>query len=501
MRVSLSLSQMPRPFALLVKEAARVAEAQKRSLYLVGGWIRDFLLGRESWDLDFAVTGDPFPFIKAVAERVGGYPLTLHIGPPLGRIIRWEEAPEEAQADFVSLYQNDIKADLRQRDYTCNALAVDALELTGQGEAPILDPLGGIEAITKREIVLTQKRMLQDDPVRILRAFRLGATLNFTITPQTLSALSEAAPLLLMAPDDRIGWEWSWILQQRGAKRQLLMMDETGVLGILIPQIQRLKEVPAGGYHHLDGFRHTIEAVGMVERVLTAETEDPRLNELLSKIRGTFDERMGYRRTGVWVLKFATLLHDIAKPETMTRDEDGTLHFYGHEKLGAKVAEGVCHRFRLSRRERDLVVTLVRNHMRPVWLSGARDLTERALRRFWRELGDKEGLYCIALSAADLMATRGSDMTPEQRQRHYTVLCRLLETYFALKELRKHPRLVTGHEIMERYGIPPCPLVGKALQSVEEAFLDGRIRTREEAWKLLDEMMERRKGERERGEP
>jgi putative nucleotidyltransferase with HDIG domain len=269
----------------------------------------------------------------------------------------------------------------------------------------------------------------------------------------------------------------------------LALMDETGVLTFLLPELMPLKEVPAAGYHHLDGFCHTLEAVRQTERVLRGETEDDEFNALLSQVRDTFNERFGYRRTGVWVVKFATLLHDIGKPETMTVGDDGSVHFYGHEKVGAEKAEAICQRLRLSRREKGIVVSLVRYHMRPVSLAGARHLTERALRRFWRDLGDLAGIYCVALSAADLMATQGAAMTDEHRQRHYFVLRRLLETHFALQEMRQRPRLVTGHEIMERYGIGPSPLVGRALRLVEEAILDGRVQTKDEAWRLLDEVM------------
>jgi putative nucleotidyltransferase with HDIG domain len=283
--------------------------------------------------------------------------------------------------------------------------------------------------------------------------------------------------------------ELAWTLQTPQAAEMLALMDETGVLTFLLPELMPLKEVPAAGYHHLDGFCHTLEAVRQIERVLRAETEDEGLNTLLLRVRDAFNERFGYRRTGVWIVKLATLLHDIGKPETMTVGDDGSVHFYGHEKVGAEKAEAICQRLRLSRREKGIVVSLVRYHMRPVSLAGARRLTERALRRFWRDLGDLAGIYCVALSAADLMATQGAAMTDEHRQRHYFVLRRLLETHFALQEMRQRPRLVTGHEVMERYGIGPSPLVGRALRLVEEAILDGRVQTKDEAWRLLDEAM------------
>jgi putative nucleotidyltransferase with HDIG domain len=499
----LRLDQMPEPLAQLVKAAATLANQHRLRLYLVGGWLRDFvatgdwrlatgiqslIANRQSLDIDFAVSSDPLPFVEQLAKRVGGRVVRLHDDLPTVRLARWLEDNPDAVADFTAL-QGDLESDLRRRDFTCNALAVDAVELTQHGEAIILDPLGGLQHIAQRVLVLTHKRALQDDPVRILRTFRFAATLGFAIAPETKVALTEAAPLLLNAAPERLTMELAWTLQTPQAAEMLALMDETGVLTFLLPELMPLKEVPAAGYHHLDGFCHTLEAVRQTERVLRGETEDDEFNALLSQVRDTFNERFGYRRTGVWVVKFATLLHDIGKPETMTVGDDGSVHFYGHEKVGAEKAEAICQRLRLSRREKGIVVSLVRYHMRPVSLAGARHLTERALRRFWRDLGDLAGIYCVALSAADLMATRGAAMTDEHRQRHYFVLRRLLETHFALQEMRQRPRLVTGHEIMERYGIGPSPLVGQALRLVEEAILDGRVQTKDEAWRLLDEVM------------
>lgn len=480
-----SLKDMPSSLAELVRHAGALAKVQRRSLYIVGGWLRDFVLGRESLDLDFSVEGDPILFAEDVAERIGGRAVPLHDEPPTGRVVRWGDETLDVTADFTAL-RGDIRSDLRQRDYTCNALAVDAIELAQKGEAPILDPLGGLSHIAERKLILPSKRVLQDDPVRILRAFRFAATLGFSISLETMEALSKAAPLLLTAVPERISLELAWTLEEQNAKRQLALMDETGVLTILMPELQKLKEVPAAGYHHLNGFQHTLEAVGMTEKVMAADTEDEKLSELFRRVSDVFAMRFGYRRTGRWVLKFATLLHDIAKPQTMTVNSDGDICFYKHEKIGSEMAAQICERLRLSRRESEFIVALVRNHMRPVWLSGVRHLTERALRKFWNDLNDLAGIYCVALSVADLMATKGTDMTAEHRQRHYIVLRRLLETHFVLKELRERPKLLTGHEIMERYNLPSSPLIGKALKFVEEAFLDGQVQTKEEAWALLD---------------
>ncbi len=485
----ISLERMPKALVTIVRAAAEIAQGRRYQLYLVGGFVRDFLLGRESWDLDFAVKADPILFGEEVAKKLGARFVPLNFDPPTGRIVRWDEETPDATADFTELKSN-LREDASQRDFTCNALFVDVVELAQKGSAPILDPLGGLAHLSTRLLVLPNRRVLRDDPIRVLRAFRFAATLNFKLAPETKEAITVSAPLLLNTAPERVLMEWAWILQTPHAHEQLVCMDELGVLTILLPELVKLKEVPAAGYHHLDGFNHTLETVKMAEKAMAGETEDEGLNELLRRVQDVFQVRFGYKRYGTWVVKFAALLHDIAKPKTMTVDEEGDLHFYGHEKVGANMAEQICDRFKLSRREKETVITLVRSHMRPVGLAGARQLTERALRRFWRDLGDLAGIYCVALSAADLMATRGPEMTQEQRERHYNVLRRLMETYFAIKEMKERIRLITGDEIMERYKIKPSPLVGRALRLIEDAVLDGRVSTKDEAWALLDATMQ-----------
>ena len=495
--MQLALTQLPEDLRLVTQTAATVAQEQRARLYLVGGWVRDFVSRNaghgardegQGTEADFAVAADPMAFASRVAERIGGRVVRLHDDPPTVRLVRWKNAAAQSAADFTAL-QGDLDDDLRRRDFTCNALAVDVVTLVQDGVAPIIDPLNGLAHLAQRQLVLTSKRALKDDPVRILRAFRFAATLGLHITEETQAALAENAPLLLNAAPERIAAEFAWTLQAPDAGTHLLAMDATGVLTFLLPELMPLKKVPAAGYHHLDGFHHTVQAVQMAERAIAAETEDDALNDLLKQVQPAFQVPFGYRRTGVWVVKFATLLHDIGKPHTMTVGADGAIHFYGHERVGAEIAEHICHRWRLSRRETETVTALVRWHMRPVYLAGARELTERALRRFWRALGDVVGIYCVVLSAADLMATRGLAMTPEHRQRHYLTLRRLLETHCALKAARQRPRIVTGHDIMTRYNLPPSPLVGRALQAVEEAVLDGRVRTKEDAWRLLDSLV------------
>ncbi|MCS7223246.1 MAG: HD domain-containing protein [Armatimonadetes bacterium] len=488
------LSDFPEPLINVLRATAHWAVSSQRVAYLVGGWLRDHLLGVKSWELDLVCLGDPADLGRALQSQLKGRLLLLHQEPAHYRFLGWIGAPKDAHVDLSEMV-GSLTDDLARRDFTVNAMAVDIPLLVQKGVAPLFDPFGGIRDLGHRALRLTHQDVLLEDPIRNLRAFRFWATANLKPTGGTLEAIAKHSSLLSRTAPERVLFELSLIFQSETEIGLLMEMKRTGIFRAIVPELDALQEVPGIGYHHLNGLDHTLLAVAMVDLVRRGQTEDPDFNRLLLPCLPRFDEEGPGRRKWLWIVKMATLLHDVGKPATMTYDEQGRIHFYGHEKVGAQISQHICQRLRLSRKETDCLVRLVRHHMRPAQLAGRLPASRRALQRIWRELGEEDGLRLIVLSAADLMATRGPEMTQERRGRHYQILKALLEELAVLKELALRPRLITGYEVMERYGIRPGPLVGRALRLVEEAFLEGRIRDREEAFALLDQAM------RQFGEP
>ncbi len=484
---------LPEYHQKVIAIAGKRAKEEHRPVYLIGGWLRDFLMGRgRGKECDLVFGGDPASLAGYLQRCLGGRIVRLHSEPVTVRLVGWQGAPEGAQLD-VSQLGASLEKDLYRRDFTVNALTADLIVLLERGSAPIIDFLGGLDHLRRRELVLISPEALKDDPIRCLRAFRFWATHHLTPSQQTLHHISRHAGRLKREAAERIVLDLSYIFQSATPFPLLKALKETEVLTAVVPELDDLKFVPAIGYHHLNGIDHTLCAVAMTDRVLAGDTDDRELNRLLVQHRISFDDEIAGGRKRVWTLKMATLLHDIGKPATMQWESDGSVHFYGHEITGSEMTDQICRRLKLARKETETLVKLVRHHMRPAQLAGVQSLTVKALRRIWRDLGDQDGLALVFLSAADLMATRGPAMTEDQRRHHYEVLKRLLLELEVIREMQRRPRLISGHDVMERYRIGPGPLVGEALRQVEEAALEGRVETREEAFQFLDEIM-RRKG-------
>ncbi|MFA4015430.1 MAG: hypothetical protein RUDDFDWM_000513 [Candidatus Fervidibacterota bacterium] len=508
-KLEVVLPKLPEEHWHAIKCALLVAEKEGVCAYLVGGFVRDALMGLISNDVDMAVDGDPFGYAQALSNALSGRLIRMHEEPKVARVVIRADGERLLHFDITGI-EGSLEKDLMNRDFTINAFAIPLSSLRCEGDKVIAElqlpeRSSGYEDFKNGIIRMhagIEEELIRQDPVRMLRAFRFAATLKFDIAPQTLNSIKEHSWLLKKCLDERrCSWErvrdeFAFSLQSDCGSKMLTAMDEVGLLNIIIPELEDLKNVPAQGYHHLDGFRHSVEAVRFVEMMVDGiswleeelrEVGIPLYEELRKHIE-RFMHPFVERRTGMFALKMATLLHDIGKPLTMRCDEDGDLHFFGHEVAGAEIAERICERLKLSKREKHLIAQSIRMHMRPLSLAKAKALTNRGLRRFW--IGNEEiGLVVVIVSFADLLATRGPDMTLEQMIDHMRLLLTLMQTYNQIKMLNAQPKLLSGNDVMERYGLPQGPIIGKALQIVTEAQLKGEVKTKEEAFALLDKVI------------
>ncbi|MFA4043989.1 MAG: hypothetical protein HZRFUVUK_000771 [Candidatus Fervidibacterota bacterium] len=508
-KLEVVLPKLPDEHWHAIRCAMQVAEREGVCAYLVGGFVRDALLGLISNDIDTAVDGDPFDYAQALSDALSGKFVRMHEEPKVARVVIRTDGGKLLHFDITGI-EGSLERDLMNRDFTINAFAIPLSSLRCEGDRVIAElrfpeKSSCYEDLRNGIIRMhagAEGELIRQDPVRMLRAFRFAATLKFEIAPQTLASIREHSCLLRKCLEEgRCSWErvrdeFAFSLQSDCGSKMLTAMDEVGLLSAILPELEDLKNVPAQGYHHLDGFRHSVEAVRFVEMLTEGISwleEELRefgvpLHEELRKHIESFMHPFVERRTGMFVLKMATLLHDIGKPLTMRCDEDGDLHFFGHETAGAEIAERICERLKLSKREKHLIVQAIRMHMRPLSLAKAKSLTNRALRRFWMD-NEEVGLVVVIVSFADLLATRGPDMTLEQMIDHMRLLLTLMQTYNQIKMLSAQPKLLSGDDVMERYGLPQGPIVGKALRIVTEAQLKGEIKTKEEAFALLDRVI------------
>jgi poly(A) polymerase len=407
--------------------------------YLAGGCVRDLLLGREPADYDIATSATPEQ-IQAL------FPKTIPVGAAFGVVRVAAEDGEYEVATFrtegpyldgrhpSSVRYATAQEDVLRRDFTINGLLYDP------ETAAILDWVGGradLEAKIIRTIGDPAARF-QEDHLRMLRAVRQAAELGFTIAEDTASALRRLAPGLARVSPERIRDELVRIVTGPDPARGLQLLRATGLLEIVLPEVAREIGVTQPEAFHPEGdvFEHTRRGLGAL------------------------------RRPSV-TLAMAMLLHDTGKPETFVRAQD-RIRFDRHDEVGAEIARRVMERLRFSRRDTDRVVSLVRRHMI------FKDVPQMREARRRRLFADETFPELLQLHQADCLASHGDLSTYEWIRRRLAELA---------EEPQVPPRLITGEDVLA-LGLPPGPRIGAILQAVEDARLEGEVRTRDEALAL-----------------
>ncbi len=479
----------------LLPQLAHLAAATASRLYLVGGALRDILLGRAPRDLDFALA-DAADFARHVADRLNGAFVVLHEDFVTARVVlNPHDAGKRRQLDFAQLRGPDILSDLQARDFTVNACAW-LLAAPGTESLALLDPCGGLEDLASRTIRAVARANLAADGLRCLRAFRLAGELDFTIEPATLSWIRELAPGIKHAAGERVGAELLKLLACSRAAACLRSADDAGLLEQILPEIGPARGVRQGGYHHLDVWRHSLLTVEELEKIIS------RPAAVLPRAAGAVSDYLS--APGVVAgLKLAALVHDLGKPATRTVDEAGRVWFRGHEQIGADIAATITRRLRLARDIRVLVERLVRLHLRPLHLvraalhdSNCRHqppsdaLSMRAVRRLMR-LAHPHGVGLVLLACADLYACRGPATSPKYRHDCTLLLDDMLVRYLQWVNEQATEPLLRGRDLIEELGLTPGPHFGIILDEVEDARADGAICNRRQALQLARQLAAR----------
>jgi len=459
---------------------------------LVGGCVRDRLIGREIKDFDFVVASDAIPLGRQIAECFKGAFVLLDEQRDFSRVVF-----RDFYIDLARMVGKDIVEDLSHRDFTINAMAVP-LEDWFKEPLPIIDPHGGKRDLELRIIRRLSPNSFLEDPCRVLRAVRFAAQLRFEIEPETLREMSQYAPCLFLVARERLRDELTIILAENDSHRFIRLMDELGILRELVPELEKLKGLYQSLPHHLDGFQHTIETLTRLEWLIE-ELKDPRaegpgqaieayLGEMRESILNHLERQISSGRKALLTLKLSTLFHDLGKPYTLTVDEKGT-HFYGHEREGALMASAIMKRFRFSSKEVEGAYKIVANHMRPALLARESRLSRRAIYRFWQDTKEW-GVETCLLSLADHLATWMEDLIPERWEGRVITVKELLTAYFHHREELFPRPVVRGNELIEALGLKPGPIIGELLRKIQEAQVEGMVRSKEEAIELARKTIE-----------
>ena len=459
--------------------------------FLVGGFLRDALLGRSSHDLDLAVA-DPDELARELAAALDGTLVTLD---PERRVYRVVVADPDGRWQIdVALLAGTIEEDLGGRDFTIDAMAVPLGRAEGDPEAwPVVDPRGGRSDLAGRLVRAAAPSVFVEDPVRLLRALRLSAELGFDLEPETRSRIEADARLIVRVSGERVREELLTILGLPGVGRSLAALSETGLLDALLPELAVGRGVQQPKEHYWDVFDHNLQCVAMAERLLDPALRDA--NEATTQVpwepwtSAYFSQEAGDGHTRGTFLKLAALLHDVAKPQTRTFEPSGRMRFFGHATEGAQTAEGILRRLRVNSRGVSRVSRMIEEHLRPSQIAQPGELpTARAVYRYFRDVGDV-AVDTLYLNLADYLAARGPTLDLEDWGRHCERIAYTLEKGFHTPDPQRAARLVTGHDLTRVFGLGPGPLIGTLLEQVREAQATGQVQTREEALHLLRELV------------
>jgi hypothetical protein len=251
-----------------------------------------------------------------------------------------------------------------------------------------------------------------------------------------------------------------------------LKIDSLGILAVIIPELDCMRKVAQGPYHHLDVFRHSFETLRQFEMLLVEKKHNPDIQQYVQEV-------MSAQRSRGALLKFACLVHDVGKPRAK-RKEDGKLKFYGHEMIGSRIAQVVAKNLKLSNQEVDAVKKLVFCHLRPGYLGDSPKPTQRAVFRYFRDTGvDAPGI--LLLSLADQRSTLGPLTTKEARMQHEKVCTSLIKEYFRKKKEKIVVRLLNGDDLLKAFKLSPSPLIGTLLTELQELQAIGKINTKTQA--------------------
>ncbi len=458
-----------------------LAAARSLEVYLVGGSVRELALGRQAPDLDLAVSARTLELARDLAAALHGTFVLLDEKERTARVVAQGEI-----LDLAEFRAPGLAGDLRGRDFTINAMALDLQAVAGPEPLRVIDPLGGLEDLSRGLIRMVAADNLAADPLRLLRAYRFAATHGFRLTAETEDAIRLHAPKFSRVAGERVHQELFLLLGVDKAGPVLARMDLSGLFTQVFPELADLKGVEQNGYHHLDVFNHCLAALGHLEEVLA---EPPRyfgeLAEVLADYAGAAPRAV--------LLKLAALFHDAGKPKVQDRrSKPERFTFYYHEKVGQEIFAGVAKRLRLSATEEKLVTGLIKLHMRPFLLLPAfreRELSFRALGRLVRAARDDlPGLFALAM--ADSLAGEG----PQKPADAEAVLADLADE--ALRFLKERlepqealPRLLTGDDLIREFRLPPGPEFRRLLTTIQEAQWEGQVSTRDEAIKWVRRLL------------
>lgn len=447
-------------FGIIGEEAA----AMNTRAFVIGGYVRDSLLGRNSKDIDIVIEGSGIEVAERVAGRLG---VSLTVFRSFGTaMLRYRNMEVEFVGARKESYRADsrkpivedgsLEDDQKRRDFTINALA---FSLQKEDFGNLIDPFNGVKDMQEGIIrtPLDPDRTYTDDPLRMIRAVRFASQLSFEIVEESLKSIEKNRERIKILSKERITEELNKIVMSPKPSVGFYLLEETGMLELILPQLVKLKGVESvEGKGHKENFSHTLQVL----------------------------DNLSEKSDNLW-LRWSALLHDIAKPATKNYEPGVGWTFHGHDYLGGKMVAGIFRQLKLPLNEKlKYVQKMVQLHLRPIALA-QEEVTDSAVRRLLFDAGDDiEDL--MMLCEADI--TSKNDKIVRRHKKNFDLVRKKLVEVEEKDAVRNFQNPVTGEMIMETYGLPPCKEVGLIKEYIKNAILDGKIGNNiDEARALMEE--------------
>ena len=447
--------------------------------YLVGGYIRDF--GKKTiYDRDIAIKNAE-QFALKLSKDLDA---TFIILDSENQIFRLVLKDKENYIDISELQGNSIEDDLLRRDFTINAIAYDLKN------NKIIDVVGGINDLKSGILRHIKEENFVEDPLRVLRAFRFFATTGFKLSEDLWEVLGKHKELIKKPAKERINYELMKLFGGDFASESLLHMDNIGILEILFPNVVEMKKIPPNSHHHLCLFNHSIESVKQIEFLYNNSSIE--VQKHLDRIDFGGFPRLNH-------IKLAGFLHDIGKFATWTIENSncspnlclncdknsqtcGNRHrFIKHDDVGAKMLVPILQDLKFSKKQINYICKMVKNHIYPSNVIDAPDLNEKIMMRYIRKMED-DVIDNIILAKSDRLSACGVAITDEIINKNINGLNTLLKFYIEKKDsLQPLPKLLDGNEIMKLLNITQSPQLGKLINALKEAQLEGNVMTKDDA--------------------
>jgi putative nucleotidyltransferase with HDIG domain len=433
--------------------------------WLVGGAVRDAVLGGDVVDVDIAFDGDVEQAARQIAADAGGHPFELSDDFRTWRVVAHDG---DWKIDLAALRAGSIELDLRLRDFTVNAIAVPLA-----GGTPI-DPTGGLHDLEAGTLRACSDRSFADDPLRVLRAARFASSVGFEPEAETVELARRAAPRAAEPAGERQFAELAGLLSGPEPLAGLGILDRLGATAVVLPEIAGLRGVGQSANHHLDAHDHTIE---VLRRMLEVERDLPAYcGDASDAVSELLAEPLADDLTRKDALRWAALLHDIGKPGTRT-ERDGWISFLGHDSLGAGMVTELCGRLRTSRRFASHLAAMTRDHLVLGFMVRERPL---APRRVWEYLSRTapQSVDTTLLTVADRLSAQGGGVPEEAITGHLELAEEMLAAAVAWEREGPPEPLLRGDEIAAEADIEPGPALGEAVSELEAAQYTGEVTDR-----------------------